>query len=77
MLPDGKRCFLKNVLEGSISDRVKELQICRAKISAIGEADEIKYLECWEFYKRGAEERAAEDEEFGGAWKHLPPCGHH
>ena len=68
---EGKRSMSKDVLEGSVADRLLELGRIQAKIRARREADEIRNHERLEYYKREAEARTAEDKEFEEAWRRL------
>ena len=68
---EGKRSILKDVLEGSVADRLMELEGIQAKIHARREADEIKNRERLEYYRKEAEASAAEDMEFEEAWRRL------
>ena len=68
---EGKRSFSKDVLEGSVADRLSELERIQAKIRARREAVEIKNREQLEYYRKEAEASAAEDMEFEEAWRRL------
>jgi len=68
---EGKRSFSKDVLEGSVADRLSELERIQAKICARREADEIKIRERLEYYRKEAEASAAEDKKFEEAWRRL------
>jgi len=68
---EGKRSFSKDVLEGSVADRLMELEEIQAKIRARREAVEIKNREQLEYYRKEAEASAAKDMEFEEAWRRL------